>query len=241
MSDFDFIVMSALIIFLLRGWHIGFLRSLAGPFIFLAWSIIGILYYDTTVNLIGSILVTIAGTIITTFIISIFWLWGKQTVHKEHRNYVFWGSRLLGGVVSLSWQGMILAVIIYLFSSLPVQALNLTAAREAVRKSRTHALIEQHLADLFPQVRHVSATISILSNPQQTKSIVGEHQYQRIVQDPQIKNVLQDPDIRRNIENRNILELVTNQRIKTMLRDEKLMEKVSKISREIYRRQQTDQ
>ncbi|MEW5894619.1 MAG: hypothetical protein AB1650_02505 [Candidatus Omnitrophota bacterium] len=237
MNNFDFIFIALLFFFLYRGFTKGFLRSMVGPVCLAFWSIIGIMHYDLGDNIISSVMVTIFGSVISTTVILFIFLLGRTQVHKQHRHYVFLGSRLLGAAANLFWNGLLVAVLATLLSLTPRSFLGLEQTQQQIQQSRSYILFYRYLINPFPLVKDIQMTMAVLSDYNQLDRFKDSPQYQNVFSDPKIQNVINNPSIMDKIYSKDAITLLQTPQIQALLKDEKLMMKVSELGRLVYREQ----
>src|SRR3989338_1892545 len=114
----DYIAASFLIMFFISGWIKGFVRSLIGPLAFLASTFAGMLYFGIHRDISSSIFFILAGTILLTILGYLALYSMRQAVSAEDRNYIFWGSRLLGAWITVLWKGSLIAAVLILLAAL---------------------------------------------------------------------------------------------------------------------------
>ncbi|HRZ40442.1 MAG TPA: hypothetical protein P5246_05485 [Candidatus Omnitrophota bacterium] len=236
MVTFDTIFLSILAVFFLMGWHLGFLRNLIGPMSFGLCLLFAVINYDLNSNLLHSIAIAVLGTIILSFTINLTIMISRHTVSKKYRSYVFWGSRLLGGALSVLWRGTITAGLVLLIMTLPNDAFQLKDIQANIELSKTYSHIQTYLVPRFPILQNTFTTLSVFSHPEQFTMVDDSPQYADFFNNPHVKDILSDPEIANDIRNNNIKNLITNKKIQALLKDQKSLKTIEQLSKEIYRR-----
>lgn len=234
MNTFDIVYISLLAFFFYRGWIKGFLKSCIGPACLAFWVIIGILNYDLNENIISASTITIVGSLVTSFIVHLALFFGTQTVHEQHRNYVFFGSRIIGGILNTAWNGIIIACISMLISLMPSNFLGLTSAQESIQKSISYNKFYNYLINPFPAVKNVHITIAILKNHRLLQKYKGTSEYDAVFSDPKIQYITQNSEIMKKIYSKDAISLLKNPHIYKILQDEFLMIKISNLSKKVF-------
>ncbi len=238
MATFDIIFLSILGIFFLLGWHLGLLRNLIEPFSFGLCLIFAIINYDLNSNLLHSITIAVIGTIILSFTIHLIIVLGRKTVSKKYRSYVFWGSRLAGGVLSVIWRGALAAGLVLLIMTLPNNAFQIKSTQASIQNSETYAHIQTYVLPRFPILENTILTLSVFSHPEQFTKVDDSLEYADFFNNEHVQDILSDPDIADDIRSNNIRNLIANEKIQTLLKDQKSLKMIEQLSKEIYRRQE---
>lgn len=234
MNEFDIFYIILLAFFFWRGAANGFVRAAVGPACLAFWSVIGILHYDLNDNIISAIMLVIIGSFISSFIISILFYIGKRSVQEQHRNYIFWGSRLLGGTLNTLWHGFIVAVITIVISLMPHNFLGLTSVQAKIYKSISYGKFYVYLIQPFPAVKDIHLTLAIFKNPRMLEKYKNTAEYQSVFSDPRIKYITQNPEIIKKIRSKDALFLLKDPRIRKILQDKDLMKKVSVLGQRVF-------
>jgi hypothetical protein len=235
MSMTDFIVFMLLLFYLAHGWYIGFLRSILTPACFILCVLFAVINFDLNYNIVHSSLIVILGTFILSTIMRTFLLLMRRTVDKEFRNYVFWGSRLLGSIGSVCWRGVVTAVILLLVTLMPAQSNNMADLQNDILKSRAYSLVYQYGLDRVPIARHVVLTLSIFKDPAKTRQLSEMREFQAFFGNPNVKSLMADPNLTNALNKKNFLALLSNPYLKSVLFDQYLMKTLSNLSEKIYR------
>lgn len=237
MNAFDIIYISGLFIFFGIGVIQGFLRSLIGPLCLAFWSIIGVLNYDLNKNIFLAAAIAIIGGLISSLIIKFFFFIGKQNVHAQHRYYVFWPSRILGGVLHMGWNGLIFGCIAAALSIMPSNFLGQQTIQKSVTSSTTYQMFSTYIIAPFPPLHNIQTTLTILQNHALLQRYQDTKEYAAVFSNPKIQELLSSPDITEKLQTKNAIFLLNDQRVKHILNDARLMTNITVLTKMIYREQ----
>lgn len=212
----------------------GLIRSGVGPACLAFWSVIGILHYDLNSNIISTIMLVISGSFISSAIINILFFIGKRGVQKQHRHYIFWGSRLLGGTLNTLWYGFIVAVITIIISLMPHHFLGLTSTQATIYKSISYEKFYIHLIQPFPAIKNIHMTIVVFKNPRMLEKYKNTPEYQSVFSDPRIKYITQNPEIMKKAYSSDAIFLLKDPLIRKIIQDEDLMKKISVLGQRVF-------
>lgn len=238
MNEFDIFYLCALIVFFWLGFFKGFLRSLIGPACLAFWSIIGVLNYDLDNNVISAVTITIIGSFTCSLILQFLFFLGKHGVHQQHRHYVFWPSRLLGGVFNAGWNGLLVAIIAITLSLLPNNFLGMEPVQKSIMESLSCQKFYTHVISPFPLIKNIHMTISIFKNQTVLQKYQETPEYQAVFSDPKIDHIMKSPKIMKKLQNKNIISLLIDKEVQAVLKDNYLMMKVSELTKRVYQNQE---
>ncbi len=183
------------------------MNSLLGPFSIIAATIISIIYYQNTKELIISLIIGLVGPFLLHFILRFFLkTWAVATNTDIKPGFV---SRLGGAILTLIWGWVFIILFLIMLAVLPPLGGNLTAVHNDVTRSRSYS-IAKPLQDIFfaaPQ-KNVTATTNVPSFD--AKSLAEDPRFQKILQDPEIQKEINEHDIVKLMSNPKMIEL-TNQ------------------------------
>ncbi len=233
-TSLDYFLLVFWAVCFLIGWGNGLLYALIGPFSFFVFLIVGILYYDVTNNLITAIFVTSGGTIVLSILLTLLFFLSRRTVDKNFRHYVFWASRLLGGLLSLLWKGGLTMIVIFFISLLPPQLWDLERLQKNIEQSLTWGWFTESVIKQTPLAKNIFDSLLILKNPDQLKKIAKTPEYQNFISDEKIQELAEDEEVQELIEEENYSELIFHPKFLAILRDEELMKKISLIAEKVY-------
>ena len=230
----DLIILGLCIMFFWGGWRRGLFRALFGPLAFAFGALAGILFYDLSDNLLGGLITTILTTIALSIIFTIIHYISRSTVDKEHRNYVFLGSRFLGSFLSVFWEGGLCVIIMVTITLLPNNLFGSGKAQNDIKNSNTYHLVNQFVINQAPPVKKIYLTVNILRDPAYLNYLSQSEEFKSFFLDPKIQSLLNDKNFYEQIRNKNILNLMTNPKIKIILKDKRLMRKFTKLGKRVY-------
>ena len=86
LTTVDLVLLIFALLFFWGGWRKGLLRVLITPLSFLICTLLGIVHFDTTEDLAGSLLIATLGTFILSGTIKFILMLTRKTVEKKYRN-----------------------------------------------------------------------------------------------------------------------------------------------------------
>lgn len=191
------------IFFLVRGASRGFLNSLTGPFSIIAASAISIIYYQTTRDIIASLLIGLISpwilNLLLKFLIKI--LVKATTDTKQPRL----SSRLGGALLTFAWGWVFIILTLILLTVLPPWGETLTTIHDDVSSSASYIYIAKPLEEHFFATSKQNATA--------VTSETSSSDVKSLIEDPRFQKVLKDPDIQKEIDARDIAKLMNNPKI----------------------------
>jgi len=202
------IIISFISIFLLSlGTSRGFMRSLLGPFSIIVTTIISIIYYQITQNIMISLGIGLIGPMLLTFLLKfLLKTWAKATNNDIKLSSL---SRLGGSILTLLWGWVFIVLTLILLAVLPPWTEALTAIHNDVIKSMSYSIAKPWKENFYG------------ASPSDAKSLA---------QDPRFQKVLQDPEIQEEINAHDIVKLMSNPKMinltKQIMSDPATMKKV---------------
>lgn len=237
----DSILLFLAVLFLRNGWRRGLMRTLIGPASLLLCSIIGIIYLDLTGNIMKSFLMATFGTLILSVTIKVALMIGRRTVAKEHRNYVFIGSRILGSFFSLFWKGGIALILLLLLTFFPEDIPHLQDIQKNINRSIAYSLMNQYIVSKVPPLKKTFNALSIFKDPRRMQQLSSSEDFQEFLHEEKIQAIASDEEIAEHIKNKNIAGLIANPKIRALMQDEQLMEKMFDLGQKIFLNQTGEQ
>jgi hypothetical protein len=234
MNSFDIIYIMLLAFFFFRGWIRGMLHAIIGPACLAFWTVIGIINYDLTENIIKAITITIVGSFLTSAAIHLLLFIGRRSVHKDHRGYVFIGSRLLGGILNVGWNGLLTAFLAITLTLMPLNFLGLKNAQKNIETSATYAKFYTYLISPFPTIRNVLITVSVFKNYSILKRYKDTPEYQAVFSHPKIQQLINNPDLMKKFYSKDSLSLLKDPYIRDLIQDQDLITNISNLGKRIY-------
>lgn len=234
MNTFDIVLIIIFGIAFFIGLNRGLLRSAMGPCALSLWAIIGIVNYDLNGNVIKSIFIIVAGTLITTLAIGILFYLGKKNIQDRHRYYVFIGSRIAGAILNLLWYGFFVTIIASIIMLLPNNSFGLQSMQSSIARSASYPKIYTYFVRSFPIIEKAFLAIAVFKNPEKCERYKETHQYQALFSDPRIKYITENPDILSKFYSKDAFSLLQDPHIREILQDDAVMLKVSKLAEIIF-------
>ena len=221
------LITSLLSLFLMAlGYSRGFLRSLLGPIALIAATILSVIYYQYTGQLITSLMIGLVGPLVLLFILKfILKSWISATKSKAKPEFP---SRLAGLAMTLLWGWVFIILTLVLLAIFPSLNSSLTFLHNDVTHSYSYALARP-LENLL--VKPAPATPLRQRQAEQTRHArSAPAQGQSLATDPRFQKVLQDPEVQREIQERDYAKLMQNPKMMALtqqiMNDPSLMQKV---------------
>jgi len=195
----DCIIFILNIFLVTRGASRGFMRSLLGPFSIIVATIISIIYYQITKDIILSLVIGLLGPIFLHFFLKgLLKAYAKATNTEIRPDFL---SSLGGVILTLIWGWVFIIFTLLLLALLPPWNKPLAAIHNDVLDSGSYHLIKP-LGDSFfaPSKQNVTAVTS--------PSAVNDAK--SLADDPRFKKVLQDPEIQKEINDHDMIHLMSN-------------------------------
>jgi hypothetical protein len=200
MTATDLITLFLSILCLIRGASRGFMNSLIVPFSLIVATIISIVYYQYTKNLIVSLALGCIGPfLLGLFLKFLLQRWAEVTNTAIKPNFL---SRLTGAILTLVWGWVFIIITLILLAVVPSWGEMLTAVHNDVVKSKSYGSIAKPFeVVLFPPLKQNTATVTSANPNADAKSLA---------QDPRFQKIMQDPEIQKEIEEHDMVKLMSN-------------------------------
>lgn len=220
MTVTDSAVLILSIFFLLRGASRGFMNSLIGPFSIIAATIISIIYYQATKNIIISLLIGLAGPLLLNLLFKfLLKSWAKVTSPS-------FLSRIGGAILNLIWGWVFIFLTLILLTVLPPWGETLKAIQHDVTKSRSYLIAKPFENTFFAAPQQNATPVTRRSLRNDAKSLA---------QDPHFQKILRDPEIQKDIDTHDFAKLMSNPKmmglVQEIMNDPATMNKVLAIYR----------
>lgn len=229
----DAVVLCLLLYFFFSGWRKGLLRSFIGPLSLLASSIFAIIHYDIFQNAFKSFLIAVLGGGVLAVVIRIFFFLAQGSVKKEYR-HPFILSSILGAVGNLAWQGMVVFIALLILPLFPFQLLGMNYVRDDLTHSVSYNLVQYCLLKKIPRTKNLAETLWSLQDPSKIQQLASAEEYRSLVDDGRIQEILADPQIKGYFRTKDFVRLLSHPKVVNLLKDERLVEKLNRLSRKIY-------
>ena len=231
----DIVAVILLLIFFWQGWRLGFVRSVIGPLAFGFSCIIAIFNYDLNSNIVHATLIVIFGTLLLSTLGNLFLYFLRRGVDPERRNYVFFGSRVLGSVISLCWNSVVAAVVILIITLLPAQLHpQLANVQSDIARSKTFDYINTNFLYRFPEVHNVYLTIYVFKDPARSQRLSELPEFKQFFANPSVQAITTSDEIRIDLNQGQIAKVLMHPAVTAILRDEGVMKILTRLSRKIY-------
>jgi uncharacterized membrane protein required for colicin V production len=223
-TDITTLILS--IFFLVRGASRGFMNSLTGPFSIIVTTILSIMYYQATADLITSLLIGLIGPLFLNYLLKfLIKTWAKATNTEINPGFL---SRLGGSILTLIWGWVFIIFTLILLTVLPLWGESLRAVHNDVMKSSSY-LIAKHLEEtlggphighlvLLPDTRRSSQLPA--ASKQNVPAAAGEassNNAESLAADPRFQKVLQDPEIQKEITDHDMVKLMSNPKMMALV------------------------
>ncbi|HOY09231.1 MAG TPA: CvpA family protein [Candidatus Omnitrophota bacterium] len=223
------------IIFFISGFRRGLCRVLIGPIALALCSITAIIYYDITGNILNALIIAFIGTMILSLAFRLVLIIGKSTIGKTGKSTTLVLSRVLGGVVNLAWKWGVLFGILFLLTLIPFNALNLGTVKDDINGSVSFSLLNQIVLSRIPQTQKIKQAFRVLENPKKLQALSTRPECKELMSDPKIKGITEDQEIQTLMDNQDYIKLLSHPKIKALLKDDNLMEKLTRFSESFFR------
>ncbi len=199
MTVTDILTLILSIVFLMVGASRGFLQSLMGPVAMIVATIISIIYYQCTANIVVSLLIGLLGPILISLILKFLLRTWTVVTNSDIKPDAL--SAMAGAVLTFIWGWIFIIFTLILLTVLPLWGDAFTAIHRDVAKSSSYAMAS-HVEDrLFSGSKQNVTAVASVASAADAKSLA---------QDPRFQAVLQDPDIQKDIEAHDIVKLMRN-------------------------------
>jgi uncharacterized membrane protein len=216
-TDITTLILS--IFFLLRGASRGFMNSLIVPFSIIVATIISIIYYQVTEDMIASLLIGLIGPLVLSLLLKfLLKAWSKATNTDIKPDFL---SRLGGSILTIIWGWVFIIFTLILLTVLPPWGETFKAIHNDVKKSNSY-LIARH----FEEILFAASKPNVPPVANETSN----NDAKSLAEDPRFQKILRDPDIQKEIDAHDIVKLMRNPKmidlVKQMMSDPATMKKV---------------
>lgn len=230
----DYIVATALLYYIIRGFCRGFLGTLLGPISLIIGVLASYFYYSLNQNFILCLLISIAGPFIIHLFLSLTLKFWHKTIHRDESISLM--SRFSGACMSLLWSGGILILALILVSFIPGNIVGFRSIQKNVLGSRSYAIIKKLLEDTLPLDKNVPAAREItdlFQNPAQMDALRSDEEFKDILNDDKIARLLSDEETRQDLQNKNIAKLLSNPAMQDVLKDKDLLKNLFALQKKL--------
>lgn len=188
---------------MIRGASRGFMHSLLGPFSIIVATIISIIYFQNTKDVIISLLIGLIGPLLLHLLLKfLLRAWANATNTNIKPNSL---SRLGGALLTLAWGWIFICLILIFLTILPPWGKTMTIIHHDITGSASYGQIAQPLEKIF----YAGPKQTTLS----TKDADANINPQSLADDPRFQKVLKDPDVQKAIDAHDLGKLMSNPKI----------------------------
>ena len=232
-STTDGIVLVAFLVFFWNGWRKGFLRTLIGPICLFIGGILGMLYYQKTLNAINSLAISIVFPFLINFIVSTLIKLSQKPKNEDRGLNV---GRLAGGIFNLLWSGGMLILVITAIAILPLNVAVLNNIQKNIRRSKTFVVLNHLFGNkLISGSDQIEKITKIFEDPDKLEKIRSKEEFTQVMSDKKIQDMITDEETARQIKEKNIVQLMSNPRIQSIIQDPALVQKLIELNKEIIK------
>jgi len=214
----DLITFTLSIYFLWSGGSRGFILSLLVPFSIIIATIISIVYFQITKDIIICLLIGLFGPILLNLLFKFFLKHLTKVFNSEIKPGFL--SRLGGAIVNLVWGWIFIIFALILLASLPSWGGAMTAVHNDVVKSASYFFVKPWGESLFAAAQKnvpTTTTSTTGANPTDT-STASNNDATSLSQDPRFQAALQDPEVQKEIDAHDIVKLMGNPKMMELTR-----------------------
>ncbi|MFA5088067.1 MAG: CvpA family protein [Candidatus Omnitrophota bacterium] len=239
-SDIDLLVLVVVIIAVFQGWRKGLFRSLITPASFLMGLFIGIIYYDASENIVKSLSAIAITTLGLSSLLFLLLYLSRRKMNPQDRQFIYVGSRLAGILVNGAWQGFLMGFLLFVFASFPGDLFGIPRIRTDVQQSISCQFFQFYVLNKLPLFQDIKTTISVLEDSRQVEQTRMSGEFNAFLQEEKIQSLLSDEETLSQMHNKDVLRLLNNPKFQSVMKDDRLMNKFSKIIKEIYEEKQKE-
>ncbi len=230
MTYTDYSVSLLGLLFFFTGWRKGLFRTILGPISLLVCSFIALIHYDLTHNLIKSIMIALGGAVILSIVLRLVLMLSKSAIGKTGQEKTLLISRLLGGLLNLSWKGAMLMGVLFLITLIPFNILNLDVIKTDIKHSFSYSAVNQLVISRIPAAKKMTQVFKVFENPARMERLVTSQEYKELSSDSKVKDLMNDAEIKELVDTQNYAKLLTHPKVKAIIQDDELMSKFTKLS-----------
>lgn len=215
----DVIVLALSIFFLIRGASRGFINSLLIPFSIIIATIISVVYFQITKDVILCLIIGLLGPILLNILFK-FMLKHFSTSYLEVRPGFI--SRMGGAILTLVWGWVFIVFALILIAVLPAWGGTLAAVHDDVVKSASYAMVKPMGEGIFAATKqNISPSAGGAESNNDTKSLAEDPRFQEALKDPEVQKAIDAHDIVKLVGNPKMMELT-----RQIMSDPETMKKV---------------
>ncbi len=229
-NNIDWIIGGIFFVFFILGCFKGFLKSILGPLSLIGCWIYAMFYYNQTQKFLMAAAIAVLGPIIINFCFSLLIKLFRKIFNKEDELSAI--SRLLGGLVNVTWSGFYLLLMILLIAMIPLQNPKFVSFKQALKDSYTYRIAKYFIGERISLFNNLEQVSTAVEDPETLKEIRESEKFQKLLTNHKVQDLYEDPEIQELIEEKNYTALVTNPKIQELMKDKDLMMQFSRIVNE---------
>ena len=232
MNLIDLIVAGLLLFFFLWGFRKGLIRTLAGPISLIIAAIIAYIYYSQSKNVIVSTLIVTIGALLINIVLNMV----VKAIHSskdDKESTVTWG-RILGGLISMSWRGIIISFLLSIIIFFPVNIPKFQALQMMILESNSFYLLDMLSGNRLTVIRgDIKKALNVYKDPLASRIVRKSEEFKAFTEDEKIKNLLSDRKTLKAIESNNLEAILANPKIREVLNSPESMKKLMELNKKI--------
>jgi len=228
----DTIMLAALLLFFIKGWHKGALKTLLGPIALIVGCLIAFKYYQQTHNIAISLSIGIfspfALRILASLILKLF----NKAVNKNESLSL--SSKVFGSVFGVLWSGSYLVMTLILIGLIPLKVTWFEKIQNDVIASKSYTTINQFMDKNTPSISGSINTITaLIENPAKIQKFRSSKEFETLIEDDTFQEIFSDEELAEQIQNKDYGKLLANPKIQSIMQDEQLLEKMFALNKKI--------
>ncbi len=195
-------------VFLFQGAARGFMLTLLVPFSIIVGTIISVLYYLLTKEMIVSLLIGLVGPFLLHLLFKYLLKLVVKAGNVDIKPSIL--SRIGGALLNLTWGWVFIIFTLVLVAALPPWGDTMTSIHNDVTQSISYSVAKPFADNLFGTTP---------ANPDAVASAPpSANDAKTLAEDPRFQKVLQDPDIQKDIDSHDIVKLMSNPKMMDLTR-----------------------
>ena len=200
----DFITFFLSLFFLARGAMRGFVQSLTLPFSIIVTTVLSIIYFQLTKEIILSLVIGLIGPFLMDFALKLLLITFAKATNTEIKPNAL--SRLGGSLLTLAWGWVFIAFTLVLLAVLPPWGKIMTNVHENVLKSASFAMVKPWSESLFAGSKQ-NAAVEATPSSGEAKTLAEDPRFQQVLQDPEVQKAIDAHDMVKLMRNPKMMEL----------------------------------
>lgn len=228
----DYIMIVALLFFLIRGWRKGVLKTLLAPMALIIGWLTAFLYYQKTQNIAVSLAIGVFSPFILRILAAlILKLWDKAANQDVPLSI---SSHVLGSVFGVLWSGSYLAMVLILIGMVPLHEAWFEKIQNDVHASKSYDIFHQFMDKKMPSLSgDINKITAIAEDPAKLQKFQSTKEFESLLEDDTLKEIFSDKELTEQIQNKEYGKLLTNPKIQAIMKDGQLLEKMFAMNKKI--------